>query len=193
MINRANAAIGFGLGGLLSIALIMTSSQVFHGLGVQPELIGTTALGAEMPLGEAGLLLALLGMLLAVGGAAIDTSFAGAYNIAQFMGWEWGKYRHPSGAPRFTIAWLMMFALAFLVIVTGLDPIMVTEYAVVFSVVALPRTYLPVLLIARDRTYMGQYANGTFSSFMGWLYFGVIIVVAAVAIPLLIATNAGGG
>ena len=64
----------------------------------------------------------------------------------------------------FTIRWLVLFALAFLVIVfTGLDPLEVTEYAVVFPSVALPLTYLPVLLIARDRTYMGQYANGPIS------------------------------
>jgi manganese transport protein len=191
--NRVNAILGFGIGGLLAFGLILTSAQVFHGLGVQPELIGTTALGAEMPLGEVGLLLALFGILMAVGGAAVDTSFAGAYNIAQFLGWEWGKNRRPSQAPRFTLAWLVMFALAFLVIMTGLDPVMVTEYAVVVSVVALPMTYLPVLLVARDRTYMGQYANGRFSSFMGWLYLAVILVVAASAIPLLLATNAGGG
>jgi manganese transport protein len=192
-VNRANAVLGFGLGGLLSIALIMTSAQVFHGLGIEPQFIGTTALGAEMPLGETGLLLALLGILLAVGGAAIDTAFAGAYNLSQFLGWEWGKYRKPSGAPRFTITWLVMFALAFVIIVTGLDPVDVTEYAVVFSVVALPMTYLPVLLIARDRTYMGEYANGRFSSFMGFLYLVVIAAVALAAIPLLFATNAGGG
>jgi manganese transport protein len=190
--NRANAIFGFGLGGLLAISLIMTAAQVFHGLGVTPEHIGTTALGAQVPLGEAGLLLALVGILFAVGGAAIDTSLSGAYSIAQFLGWEWGKYKRPSGAPRFTFAWLVMFALAFVVIVTGVDPIMVTEYSVVFSVVALPLTYLPVLLIARDRTYMGQHANGPISGFLGWLYFVVILVVAVAAIPLMLATNAGG-
>jgi hypothetical protein len=40
---------------------------------------------------------------------------------------------------------------------------------------------------------MGQYANGPISSFLGWLYFVVILVVAVTAVPLLFATNAGGG
>ena len=48
-------------------------------------------------LGQYGLLLALIGILFAVGGATIETSFAGAYNLAQFFGWEWGKHRR---APR---------------------------------------------------------------------------------------------
>jgi Mn2+/Fe2+ NRAMP family transporter len=64
---------------------------------------------------------------------------------------------------------------------------------VVFSAVVLPLTYFPVLLVARDRTFMGEHANGWVASFFGWLYMGVILVIAFAAIPLLVATNAGGG
>ena len=39
---------------------------------------------------------------------------------------------------------------------TGYDPVKLTEYSVIFSVVALPLTYLPILLVANDRTYMGD-------------------------------------
>jgi len=63
----------------------------------------------------------------------------------------------------------------------------------VFSVVALPFTYLPLMLIARDRTFMGEHANGRLASVLGWGYFAVIIVLAIAAIPLLLATNGGGG
>lgn len=80
-----------------------------------------------------------------------------------------------------------------LVVLSGVDPVDITEYAVVFSVVALPLTCLPVLLIPRDRTYMGEHVNGPFASVVGWLYFGVILVLALAATPLLIATNAGAG
>jgi manganese transport protein len=192
-LNRLNSVLGFGLGGVMSIALIMVAAQVWHPLGVQPDLIGTVALGANVPLGEVGLLLALIGIAFAVGGAAIDTAFSAAYNLSQFFGWEWGKYRERRQAPRFTLAWLTAFAMAYVVVSTGVDPIMLTEYAVVFSVVALPLTYFPVLLVSRDRAFMGKYANGRVSSFFGWLYLAVILVVALAAVPLLIATNAGGG
>jgi Mn2+/Fe2+ NRAMP family transporter len=81
--------------------------------------------------------------------------------------------------------------LAAAIVLTGIDPVELTEYSVVFSVVALPLTYLPVLLIAGDREFMGEYANGRFSSALGWIYFVVIVVLAVAAIPLLIATRAG--
>jgi Mn2+/Fe2+ NRAMP family transporter len=189
--NRANAIVGYGLGGTLSIALMIVGATVFLGHGISPEHLGTIALGAGDPLGQIGLLLALVGILFAVGGASIDTVFSGAYNLAQFCGWEWGRYRHPKGAPRFTLTWFALLILAMLIVMTGVDPVTLTEYAVIFSVVALPLTYLPILLVANDRAYMGRYGNGRLANALGLVYLVVIMVVAVTAIPLMILTNAG--
>jgi manganese transport protein len=190
-LNRANSIIGFTLGGILSIALIVVSAEVFAPLSISPGSLGTTALGAQHALGETGLVLALIGMLFAVGGAAVEASFSGAYTLAQFAGWEWGKYRRPAGAPRFAITWLVMFALALVIVQTRVDPVQLTEYAVIFSVLALPLTYFPVLLIARDRTFMGDKANGPLAETMGWLYFAILTVVSLAAVPLLLITDGG--
>jgi manganese transport protein len=192
-LNRANSMIGYGLGGFLSFALMITAGALFMPLGVEPEFIGTVALGAQVPLGQIGLLLALVGILFAVGGAAIDTCFSGAYNVAQYFGWEWGKYRRPSGAPRFTIAWIVLLALALLVIMSGIDPVMLTEYAVIFSVVALPLTYIPILLVANDRAYMGRFVNGRVANAFGLVYLVVILLVSISAIPLMVVTHQGQG
>jgi Mn2+/Fe2+ NRAMP family transporter len=183
--------LGFGLGGIMSVALLITAAQVFHPVGAQPEFLGTTVLGADVAFGQVGIVLALIGILFAVSGAAIDTALAGAYNVSQYFGWEWGRYRGHREAPRFAIGWIVMFVLAYLIASTGVDPLLVTEYSVVLSVVALPFSYLPVLLVARDRSFMGQHANGRLSSALGWFYVGVIAVVAVIAIPLLLITNAG--
>jgi uncharacterized membrane protein YccF (DUF307 family) len=40
---------------------------------------------------------------------------------------------------------------------------------------------------------MSEYANGRIATVLGWLYFAIIAVLAVAAIPLLLATNAGGG
>src|SRR4029077_3955412 len=76
-LNRANAVLGFALGGILSIALIVVAGEFFFGTPIQPAYLGTTALGAQQAYGEAGLLLALMGMLFAVGGAAVECAFSG--------------------------------------------------------------------------------------------------------------------
>jgi Mn2+/Fe2+ NRAMP family transporter len=192
-VNKANAIIGYSLGGLLSFALMITAAELFYPRAISPETLGSVALGAEVPMGEVGLLFALVGILFAVGGAAIDTAFSGAYNLAQFFGWEWGKYRKPAEAPRFTLAWIVMLVLGFAIVVTGVDPIVVTEYSVIFSVVALPLTYIPILLVANDRAYMGNYANGRLANVFGIGYLVVILIVAIAAIPLMILSNMGQG
>ena len=190
-LNRANAILGYGLGGFLSFSLMITGGALFLSHGISPEHLGTIALGAGDPLGRIGLLFALVGILFAVGGASIDTVFSGAYNLAQFCGWEWGRYRHPSGAPRFTLTWIVLLALALAIVMTGVDPVMLTEYAVIFSVVALPLTYIPILLVANDRTYMGRYRNGRLANGLGLVYLVVIMIVALTAVPLMVLTNVG--
>ena len=192
-INRANALVGYTLGGVLSFALMISAGALLLPQGISPEHLGSVALVAEVPLGQIGLILALVGMLFAISGAAIDSVFAGAYNLGQFFGWEWGKYRHNAGAPRFTIMWAVMLVLGFLVVMTGVDPILVTEISVVFSVVALPLTYLPILLVANDRAYMGRYGNGVVGNVFGVFYLAVLLLIALAAIPLLIASNMGQG
>ena len=74
---------------------------------------------------------------------------------------------------------------------TGVDPVQLTEYAVIFSAVALPLTYIPILLVANDRSYMREYVNGRLANVLGLFYLVVIVLVALTAVPLLILTNAG--
>jgi manganese transport protein len=190
-LNKVNAMIGYGLGGFLSFALMIVGGSLFLDKGIEPEFLGSITLGAEVPLGQIGLLLALVGILFAVSGAAIDTLFSGAYNLAQFLGWEWGRYRHPSGAPRFTLTWIVLLVLALGAVMTGVDPVQLTEFAVIFSAVALPLTYIPILLVANDRAYMREYVNGRLANTLGLIYLIVIMIVAVTAVPLLILTNVG--
>jgi Mn2+/Fe2+ NRAMP family transporter len=190
-LNKLNAMIGYGLGGFLSFALMIVGGALFLGKGIEPEFLGSITLGAEVPLGQVGLLLGLVGILFAVGGAAIDTLFSGAYNLAQFLGWEWGRYRSPSGAPRFTLTWIVLLLLGLGAVMTGVDPVQLTEYAVIFSAVALPLTYIPILLVANDRAYMREYTNGRLANAFGLLYLVVIVIISLTAVPLLILTNVG--
>ncbi|MGH3138486.1 MAG: Nramp family divalent metal transporter [Gaiellales bacterium] len=192
-LNRVTTMIGYGLGGFLSLSLMVVAAVVFLPRGISPDFLGTPPLAAEHALGQVGLLLALVGILFAVGGAAIETSFSGAYNLAQFFGWRWGKKERPAGAARFTLAWVAIFVLAMAVVMTGYDPVKLTEYSVIFSVVALPLTYLPILLVANDHSYMGAHVNGRLANILGTLYFLVILAISVSAIPLMLLTHGGQG
>ena len=193
MTNRVTAIAGMGLGSLLAIAILSNSAQLFGPTNVDPEIPGTAALQAAIPFGKWGLILALLGMLFAVAGAAVETCMANAYSIAQFFGWIWGRHKEPWEAPRFTLTWITLFLLALAIVLTGVDVMMLVEFAVLFSILVLPLTYLPLLLLAGDKAYMGKHVNGPLAKGLGWLYFAVITLAAVAALPLFFLTSGGNG
>jgi Mn2+/Fe2+ NRAMP family transporter len=86
---------------------------------------------------------------------------------------------------------MVLLVLALAIVMTGVDPVMLTEYAVIFSAVALPLTYIPILLVANDHEYMGTNRNGKLANTLGVFYLLVIIVIAFAAVPLMIITNVG--
>jgi manganese transport protein len=191
--NRVTCTVGFGLGSLLAISILASSAQLFGPANVGPEIPGTSALEAAIPFGTWGLLLALLGMFFAVSGAAVETCMSNAYAIAQFFGWEWGRHKEPWEAPRFTLAWIIVLLVALLIVLTGVDVMSLVEYAVLFSIIVLPLTYLPLMLLAGDKSYMGDYANKWLAKGLGWLFFAIITVAAIAALPLYLLTSGGQG
>ena len=74
---------------------------------------------------------------------------------------------------------------------TSVDPIKITEFSVVFSAIALPLTYLPILVVAKDPEYMGTYVNGRATNAFALVYLVIIVVASVAAIPLMIVTGAG--
>jgi Mn2+/Fe2+ NRAMP family transporter len=189
--NRLTSIVGFGLGALLAMSLLCLSAQLFGPRGISPEMLGSVALETAVPFGSTGLLLALLGMLFALSGAAIETCLANAYSVSQFFGWRWGRHRPPKEAPRFTLCWIAVFAVALTLVLIGLQPLQLAEYAVVSSILVLPLTYLPLLLLASDRRFMRSHANGVLSKTLGWGYYGLIVLAAVAAFPLWLLTSGG--
>ena len=192
-LNRAIVIVGFLLGSLLAVALLVIGKLYLGPAQIEAGLPGTAAMSAASQLGRAGLWLALAGMFFAFAGAGIETGMSSAYNLAQFFGWPWGKFRAPRGAPRFALAWIVVLILAALVVLTGVDPVKVVEYSIIFSVVILPLTYFPMMVISRDRDIMGAYVNGPIANILGWAYFVLISIAALAAIPLLVLTHGGQG
>jgi Mn2+/Fe2+ NRAMP family transporter len=192
-LNRVICVFGMVLGSALAAALVIIGAQLFMPRGIEPQLPGAAALGPALVYGKAGLVAALGGMFFAFAGAAIENALTGAYNLAQFLGWPWGKWRPARKAARFTLSWMIILALSTLVILTGIDPVSVVEYSIIFAVVLLPFTYFPVMVIAGDKDFMGEFANGRLANVVGWFYLAVVTLAALLAIPLLIISRGGQG
>lgn len=189
--NRINATLGFAFGGLAAVGLIVASANAFMPHSIIPEFVGGAPLSVLLNLGQAGLLVVLLGILFAISGSSIETAFAGAYNLSQFAGWKWGRRMPPLKTPKFTASWIIMLLLGGGIILTGIDAVALTEYAVIFAVVVMPLTYWPILKTADNKQLMGTYANGLFARIVGWGYFGILCIISVAAIPLMILTGRG--
>ena len=189
--NRLNSYVGFGVGAIVVIGIIVVAANVLMPQAISPDYIGTPILSVLASLGQAGALVALLGLLFAISGSTVETAFAGAYNISQYAGWKWGRHNPPKKTPKFTASWLIFLALGAVVIMSGVDPVQLTEYAVIFSVVIMPLTYYPVLKVARNKKIMGKYANGRLTTIFANIYLVIICLVAVAAVPLMILSHQG--
>jgi Mn2+/Fe2+ NRAMP family transporter len=188
---RSNVFVGFPLGGLLSVAIAACTTLVFLPRGITVDTLGQTGLPVVLAVGKVGLVFLLLGFFAATFGAACETGLSIGYSIAQYLGWQWGKYVEPLRAARFHTVLLLSCIGAVAILLTTVDPIMLTEYSVVFSAIALPLTYFPILVVANDRTYMGRHVNGSVANALGVLYLVLVTVASLAAIPLMLLTKAG--
>jgi Mn2+/Fe2+ NRAMP family transporter len=188
---RTNVFLGFPLGGLLSVAIAACAAVVLMPVDVQVNTLGQVGLPVGVALGKIGIAILLVGFFAATFGAACETGLSSAYSVAQYFGWQWGKYVRPREAARFHLVVLLSTILGVGVLLTTVDPVKVTEYSVVFSALALPLTYLPILVVANDPDYMGEHTNGRLANALGGFYLAIILVAAMAALPLMLATKAG--
>ena len=185
--------LGFPLGGLLAFGLMATAATVFHPTGTSVDSLSQTAMPAAIAFGKLGLAAAILGFFAATFGAAMETGLSAGYTVAQYFGWAWGKFRRPPEASRFHTVVMISILVGVACLLTTIDPIQLTEYTLIFSAVVLPLTYLPILVVANDRGYLGDRVNGRLANAFGVIYLVLILVAAIAAIPLMLVTRMGAG
>lgn len=188
---RANVFVGFPLGGVLSLAIAGSAATVLMPAGIGVDALGQVALPVAVALGKIGLAVVIVGFVAATFGAACETGLSVGYSIAQYFGWQWGKYVTTREAARFQAMIGVATLAAVAVLLTAVDPIVVTEASVVFSAVALPLTYFPILVVANDPDYLGEYVNGPVANALGLVYLVILTVVAVAAVPLMVVTGMG--
>jgi manganese transport protein len=188
---RMNVLVGFPLGGLLALAIQVTSAVVFQPRGVPAESLALTALPVAQALGTVGFGVAVIGFLAATIGATIETLMSTGYTISQYFGWPWGKLLPHRRASRFSAVLILSLLGATFIGLTTLDPITLTIYAVFLGAMTLPLTYVPILVVANDEEVMGEHRNGRLANGVASVYVVVLGLVSVAALPLLVLTTAG--
>ncbi|SCG65616.1 NRAMP family divalent metal transporter [Micromonospora halophytica] len=188
---RTSVLVGFPVGGFLALSLVATATVVLHPHGASLSSLDEVALPVVLAFGGVGLAIAALAFFAVTFGAALETGLSAAYAAAQYFGWQWGKRVSPREAARFHSVLLVSVLLGVLVLATTVDPVRLTEYMLIVSAVALPLTYLPILIVANDRTYLGDRVNGRMSNLLGAVFLVVIVAASVAAIPLAVSTGMG--
>ena len=188
---RFGVLVGFPIGGFLALSLIATAAVVLRPAGVTVSSLEQVAHPVVLAFGAAGLAVAALAFFAVTFGAALETGLAAAYAAAQYFGWQWGKRVSPREAARFHTVLLVSVLLGVLLLLTTIDPVALTEYMLIISAVALPLTYLPILVVANDRTYLGDRVNGRALNLLGAVLLLIILAASIAAIPLAVGTRMG--
>ncbi|MGW4291906.1 NRAMP family divalent metal transporter [Micromonospora chersina] len=188
---RSNVLIGFPVGGFLALSLIAVATVAYHPTGASLDTLDQVARPVLTALGGAGLAAAVLAFFAVTFGAALETGLSAAYAASQYFGWQWGKRVSPREAARFHSVLLVGLLLGVLLLMTAVDPVQLTEYMLVLSAVVLPLTYLPILVVANDRNYLGDRVNGWWTNLLGAVFLLLIVAASVAAIPLAIVTRMG--
>nr|WP_230416607.1 divalent metal cation transporter [Micromonospora tarapacensis] len=188
---RFSVLVGFPIGGFLALSLIATAAVVLRPAGLSVDSLDQVAHPVVLAFGAAGLAVAALAFFAVTFGAALETGLSAAYAAAQYFGWQWGKRVSPREAARFHTVLLVSVLLGVRLLLTTVDPVALTEYMLIISAVALPLTYLPILVVANDRTYLGDRVNGRALNLLGAVLLLIILAASIAAVPLAIGTRMG--
>jgi manganese transport protein len=189
--NFMVASLGSVLGSLLTVALMALGAMVFLPRKIFPDVLSTAIFAGAYPFAQKVLVLASLGTLACIAGAAVETALSGAYNICQFFNFDWGKNQKAKSVPVYTATWLAMLALALIVAITGVRPLELVNISIIFGMVIMPFTYYPILKVAADKAVMGKHVNGRGDTIVATFFLVVITVAALAAIPLMVLTHSG--
>jgi Mn2+/Fe2+ NRAMP family transporter len=190
--NRIIAGFGNIFGGVVAACIIIVSALVLFPRGIRVEAISTSALGPVTALGVKGFWLFVAGALFCSMAAGLEVALSATYAVTEYFGWHWKKDEPPARSAMFHLTYIVFLIGALVIILSGLNPIKITEAAMVFNAVALPFTLLPLLLVAGDERFAPQpFTNGPLARTLGWFFFFLLTLVALIGVPLFFITGGG--
>jgi Mn2+/Fe2+ NRAMP family transporter len=186
-VNRAVAGLGMGFGSIITLSILVVSAQVLGPHGIRIDEYPQAA-GMLTPVFRSwGLALFALSLAIASLGAAVEVSLSTAYEIAQTLGWNWGKQKKARDEARFTVSYSAMLVVAAIPSVAGIDPLSLTAFTMAAACLALPLVTVPFLVLMNDRLYLGRHTNRRWANFVVAGIVVIAFVLAIVAIPLQVA------
>jgi Mn2+/Fe2+ NRAMP family transporter len=156
------------LGGLVSMAILVTSAGTIHGLGMEVGTAADMARQLEPLLGSWARVFFGVGLFAAGMTSAITAPLAAAYAVAGAAGWE-----RDLKSWKLRAVWISVLSIGVLFSLTGIRPVAAILFAQAANGILLPAVGLFLLLAVNDERLLGQWKNRLPSNLVG----GVVVIV----------------
>jgi len=166
------------IGGLITLAIVITSSAVIHGTGMEVADAGDMAIQLEPTLGRWAKWFFAIGLFGAGFSSAATAPLAGAYATAGALGWP----RDLKGT-KFRIVLLIILIIGVVGAGLGLDPVQLIIFAQAVNGILLPISAVFLWYVMNNEEKLGEHTNGIIANILGGV---VVIITVFIGINMLI-------
>jgi len=181
-LSRWDTLLSVLLGGLITMAILITASVAFSGSNSSVGSIKDLALQLVPVLGDSASLFISIGFLFAGLSSAITAPLAAAFATSEIMNWG-----DQMTSVRFRMVWMFVLGIGVLFSSLGFKPIAVILFAQVANGLLLPIIAIFLLWIMNDKQIMGRYTNS-----VGVNIAAVLVILVTISLGLKSILSAFG-
>lgn len=168
---RKENRVAMAIGGLISIAIVITSATVLFGVH-QVDSVSDMANQLSPLLGNYARIFLAVGLFAAGISSAVTAPLAAAYTAQGIFGW---KKRNDW---KFKTIWLFILVIGTTFSLTGYNPIEVIQVAQVFNGILLPIIVFFLIYLSNKRSLMGTYTNKTWQNALAVLVIAISFLLS---------------
>lgn len=172
--SRLDSILSIGLGGLISMAIIICAGATIHVTGGEIKSGGDMAAALQPLLGSWATVMFGIGLFAAGISSALTAPLAAAFASTGILGWD-----EDLKNKKFKIFWIIVLAFGiFATCVLGASPTEIILFAQAANAFLLPITGILLLIVANDKNIMKEYVNKLWFNILVVLVIGLFIVIA---------------
>lgn len=175
---RSDTFFSIAIGGMVSIAIVVSAAVAFFNSGTTPESGSDLALQLQPLLGSWSKYFIGAGLFAAGISSAITAPLAAAWATSGVFGWE-----RNMRSWKFRMVWMGILLAGIVFAVMGFKPIEVILFAQAANGILLPVIAIYLLWIMNSARIMGQHTNAWLSNTLGGI---VVLVVIALSTRTLL-------
>lgn len=172
--SKADIMVSMILGGLISMAVIVTASAAFFGTGIAISNAGEMAQQLEPLLGPWAKNIFALGLFSAGLSSAVTAPLAAAYATAGALGWE-----KDMKDKKFRAIWMVVLLIGIVFSAIGLKPLSAIIFAQAANGIMLPIVAIFLLYVMNNKNRLKEYVNSSASNILGFM-----VVLVAIGLGL---------